>query len=181
MPGLATVGTPEELKIGDAVKVLEEFDVREGEGERTLREGLLGKVVQRASGERGFAHIKFDELSEPTMVTSKDFRKLGVLDDVRSTPSSPASQSTMCMPKTLKVGDSVKVVEVRDARSAYLLPGRDGPGLLPDWEDSQEPLSPPSSPSLGNSGRHSGQKTIFEGFPMLFDSCERSRRMEAGF
>ena len=26
------------------------------------------------------------------------------------------------------------VIEVRDSRTGYLVPGRDGPGLLPDWE-----------------------------------------------
>ena len=30
--------------------------------------------------------------------------------------------------------------------------------------------TPPPSPSLGNSGRHSGQEAIFEGFPMVLGS-----------
>ena len=33
-----------------------------------------------------------------------------------------------------------------------------------------KPPPPPSSPSFGNSGRHSGQETIFEGFPMVLGS-----------
>ena len=48
-------------------------------------------------------------------------------------------------------------VEVRDSRTGYLVPGRDGPGVWPDGRV----VGAPSSASSGNSGRHSDQGTIF--------------------
>ena len=50
------------------------------------------------------------------------------------------------------------------------VPGRDGLGLWPDGRvvGTSPPPSPP--PSLGNSGRHSGQETIFGVFHMVLGS-----------
>ena len=47
----------------------------------------------------------------------------------------------------------------------YLLAGHDGPGL----RQMSRVVGPPPL-SLGKSGRHSGQETIFGGFPMVLDS-----------
>ena len=53
--------------------------------------------------------------------------------------------------------DFPKVVEVRDSRTGYLVPGHVGPGLRQMFRVVG---TSPSLPSLGNSGRHSGQETI---------------------
>ena len=58
-------------------------------------------------------------------------------------------------------------IEVRDRpRTGSLVPGRDGPGVWPDGRVVG--TSPP--PSSGNSGRHSGQETIFGVFHMVLGS-----------
>ena len=53
-------------------------------------------------------------------------------------------------------------------RTGYLVPGRDGPGVWPDGRVVGTSPSPP--PSSGNSGRHSGQETIFGVFHMVLGS-----------
>ena len=62
-------------------------------------------------------------------------------------------------------------VEVRDSRTGYFIPVRYGLGVWPDGKIlGTSPPWPPPSASFANSGRHSGQETIFEGFPMELDS-----------
>ena len=61
------------------------------------------------------------------------------------------------------------IVEVRDSRTGYLLPVRDGLGVWPDGRVLGT-SPPPPSPSSGNSGRHSGQETIFGVFHMVLGS-----------
>ena len=57
-------------------------------------------------------------------------------------------------------------IEVRDSRTGYFIPVRYGIGLWPDGRVVGTSSSP-SSASSGNSGRHSGQETMFGGFPIF--------------
>ena len=60
---------------------------------------------------------------------------------------------------------SFALVEVRDSRTGYFVPARYGTGLRPDGRVVGTP-----PPSLGNSGRHSGQETIIRGVPEVLGS-----------
>ena len=67
------------------------------------------------------------------------------------------------------------IIEVRDSRTGYLVPGRDGLGVWPDGKIVGT-SSPPPSASSGNSG----QETIFGVFELDFDSYERYQDFETG-
>ena len=70
--------------------------------------------------------------------------------------------------------------EVRDSRTGYLIPARYGLGVWADGKIVGTP--PPPSASFGNSGCHSGQETMFGGFPMVLDSWwEISENGDRGF
>jgi len=75
----------------------------------------------------------------------------------------------------------LQLVEVRDSRTGYFIPVCDGMGVWPHGEIVGT-LPPPSPPSLGNSGWHSGQETILGGFLMVLDSWwEISENGHRGF
>ena len=59
-------------------------------------------------------------------------------------------------------------IEVRDSRTGYFIPARYGIGAWPDGKIGGASSSP--SASFGNSGRHSGQETIFGVFHMVLGS-----------
>ena len=67
----------------------------------------------------------------------------------------------------------LKVIEVRDSRTGYFILARNGTGLGPDGR-----VVGTSPPSLGNSGRRSGQETIIRGFLRFWGRGERYFRME---
>ena len=62
-----------------------------------------------------------------------------------------------------------EIIEVRDSQTGYFIPARYGMGV---WSDGKIVDASPSSSSAssGNSGRHSGQETMFGGFPKVLDS-----------
>ena len=72
------------------------------------------------------------------------------------------------------------IIEVRDSRTGYFIPVRHGIGVWPDGRVVG--ASPSSSPSAssGNSGRHSGQGTIFAVLHIALGCGERYLRMETG-
>ena len=57
---------------------------------------------------------------------------------------------------------------MRDSRTGYVIPAHNGIGVWPDGKIVDASSS--SSASSGNSGWHSGQETIFGGFPEVLDS-----------
>ena len=71
------------------------------------------------------------------------------------------------------------MIEVRDSRTGYLVPGHDGSGLWPDGKIVGTSSSPPSA-SSGNSDWHSGQETILGVFKLDFDSYKRYQDFETG-
>ena len=76
-------------------------------------------------------------------------------------------------------GGNFRNIEVRDSRTGYLVPGRDGLGVWPDGKIVCTSSSPPPVTS-GNSGWHSGQETILGVFKLDFDSYERYQDFETG-
>ena len=60
-------------------------------------------------------------------------------------------------------GVTCLIIEVRDSQTRYFIPARYGTGLRPDGRVA-------GTPSLGSSGRHSGQENIIKSFPMVLGS-----------
>ena len=57
-----------------------------------------------------------------------------------------------------------------NSQTGYFISARYGLGVWPDGKIVGASPSPSPSSSFGNSGRHSDQETIFEGFPMVLGS-----------
>ena len=88
----------------------------------------------------------------------KPFQEPWILEILDLKPFQEPERRTWCL-----------YIEVRDCRTGSLIPARYGLGVWPDGKIVGVWLSSLSA-SLGGSGWHSAQETIFRPFPMVWDS-----------